>query len=96
VPVENKDEGVLEVPEPALVIEGSHGDLCHDSAPIVSVSSTSLKICKSGAEDWKWQARRIIVSQWALRAAHAATEKGAEYSRYFGLRRFSAHTAAGK
>lgn len=40
--------------------------------------------------------RKRFVSQWLLRAAHAATEKGAEYSRYFGLRRFSAHTAAGK
>ena len=37
-----------------------------------------------------------FMSQWLLRAAHAATEKGAEYSRYFGLRRFSAHTTAGK
>ena len=88
--------GVLEVPECAFVIEGSHGDLCHDSAPIVSVSSASLKIGKDSAEDWKRQARRIFVSQWPLRATHAAAEKGAEYSRYFGLRRLSAHTAAGK
>ncbi len=36
------------------------------------------------------------MSQWPLRAAHTATEKGAEYSRYLGLRRFSAHAAAGK